>query len=248
MDRKWFSVLKASHIAETFFCFEQGHSAQACHDALRERGYDVGGVRDESRGVVGYVELSDLQGATTCGDAARAFSVGELVPGDVPLINLFRGLATEREHFFILGHGGVERILTRADLNKQPVKAMLFSLVCELEQAMTLAIRHAGLEVEAMLSDGRVGTAKELQEMRREKKQELDLVECLNLCDKFTMLHKAGLLREWFPSGNKMESCATKVETLRNNLAHAHDPENGLSWGQIADIVDTMMELEAGLS
>ena len=248
METKWYAVLQASQIAEDLICFNKEDSAETCFEELETNGFDVAGVRDKSGAVIGYVKKAELNDHQTCDEATTIFLLGELAPGDMPLVNLFHKLAVEREYVFLLGHHGVQRILTRADLRKQPVKAMLYSLVCELEHTLSNEVKSAGIDIGACLTEDRLGAARKLQAERKKRREELGLVEYLQLCDKLTLLFKADLLGEWFNSGTSMRKWAGRLQALRNNLAHAHDPDNGIEWSEIAKIVKDTLEMQTYFS
>jgi hypothetical protein len=86
------------------------------------------------------------------------------------------------------------------------------------------------------LPEKRRDKAKLLFSERKERKEEIDLVECIYLTDKATVFHKSNSLKEVLSIQNKKEwaSFMVKLSDLRNKLAHAN-PIESTEWPGIAE-------------
>lgn len=82
------------------------------------------------------------------------------------------------------------------------------------------------------LPESRLEGARQLFAIRKAINEEVDLTDCLELCDKTTILRRSGtvLLDLGFTSNKKAKSFFVKVEKLRNPLAHAQDIVTNRWW------------------
>ena len=243
----WQSFLSVGHIASEFYCVDQGTSPKETYDYLKGNGYSVAGIQSKSGVTVGYVAQDDLKNAKSIEPHLKKFDIEEILPADTPLQAVFHALATERERFYILNRRKVDKILTRSDLRKQSVKALLFSMICGFEEWLAERLRTEKLVLGELLQPKRLADAQEFHTERKRKGQELDLIDCLQLCDKFDALFKHNKLYDF---GSKKESTAVKKKLikLRDNLAHAHDPDNGLPWREISNVMHDIERIKRGSS
>ena len=76
------------------------------------------------------------------------------------------------------------------------------------------------------ISSPRREKVEKLFEKRKKKNEEIDLVDCLQFCDKYTIISKTEDILEKLQYGKKKKEFCTllkELEELRNNLAHAQD-------------------------
>ncbi len=136
----------------------------------------------------------------------------------------------------------VEGIVTQADLNKPPVRIYLFGLISLIEMHLSFWIRNKYREDSWQngISEGRIKKANDLLKLRKEKNQEIDLFECLQFCDKSTLLLKNSDLRNMFniESRSKGEKVLNRVERLRDSLAHSQENiSKDMSWKKVFNTV-----------
>jgi len=88
---------------------------------------------------------------------------------------------------------------------------------------------------EEALSPGRLNKAKELYKDRLARNEEIDLADCLQLCDKRTLVLKGKRIREClaFRSNGEAKRFLEDVEKLRDRLAHGQDIVAGSSWPEV---------------
>jgi len=129
-------------------------------------------------------------------------------------------------------------IVTRSDLHKAPVRMWIFCLISLAEMHTVRIIRsrypHEGWKKH--LLDARLKRAQRLFNMRKASNEEIDLIDCLQLCDKANILCESGdLLDLAFESKDKAQLFFGEVEQLRNRLVHAQDIITN-SWSKLADL------------
>jgi hypothetical protein len=166
-----------------------------------------------------------------------------LISGEEPLL---RTLHAIRESGFVLisMFGGIVGIATAADVQKAPVRMWLFGLVSIFEMQMLRLVReaHPNGEWEEHLSEERIKKAREIQELRKDAH---DLVDCLQLSDKCTIIKKTALKGKLgFISSTKASELFGKVEELRNDLAHSQDlAKHWPSFLKVAEEMERVIKL-----
>jgi hypothetical protein len=142
---------------------------------------------------------------------------------------------------FITVIGGVGGIVTRADLHKPPVRMWLFGIVTLIEMRCSELIEEHCPEDswQQYVSELRLQKARALWVERRRRNQELRLFDCLQFSDKGQIVARHDGIRQLttFPSRRQAEEAISKLERLRNNLAHAQDIL-AADWGTIARLCE----------
>jgi len=147
---------------------------------LSKRDFDVAGVMESKNGkVVGYVQKEDLQSGLVK-DYLRVITPELLIADSTPIPELF-ALLKNKLFLFVLNKSRVDGIITRADLNKPPVRIYLFGLVSLLEMHLGFWAQdsYKNETWKENLSEGRIKAAEELFEDRKTRNQEIGLFECL---------------------------------------------------------------------
>jgi hypothetical protein len=210
---------------------------------LDERGFDVAGVKDDNDSITHFVTADALRGGGNVQDHAVPIAAGDLIADGTPLARIFSVLAT-RPYSFVLVGAKVAGIVTRADLNKPPARIYLFGLVSLIEMHMVFWIRREfGETCREHLKAPRIEAATRLFELRREKRQELDLCECLQICDKADLIVSQDKLRALFgiESKNTGRKIFDRIQTLRDLLAHGQTTlTEGGTWEDVINVVAWM--------
>jgi len=69
------------------------------------------------------------------------------------------------------------------------------------------------------------------------RREEIDVADCLQICDKRDLiLKKGGSARLGFESKSKANGFFSDAEDLRNRLAHSQDLVLGTSWPAVIDL------------
>ncbi len=195
--------------------------------------------------VIGYINSSELTKGK-CGSFTHKFQLSDLISNSTPLIEVLH-ILREKQHVFVLSGNSVDSIITRADLQKPPVRIMLFGLITLLEMHLTHHIRkfYTDKELRTKLSPDRIEKAEHLMNMRIERNERLGFMDCLQFCDKRELVLASDKIRNVF--GFESKSAGSKiledVESLRDKLAHSQDIVSGTTWGDIIDLSGNIEKL-----
>lgn len=217
-------------------------AATAMPTVLRQRDFDVAGVQSRRGGpVIGSVTRDSLKDGLVR-DHLQPITADALISDATPLPSVLTVLKG-RPHAFVLIGAGVRGIVTRADLNKPPVRVYLFGLISLLEMHLGFWVRaaYAADSWQAKLAAKRLAEAKKLQADRRKRNQDMSLVECLQFCDKRDLVLARKNLRERLSLGSKTKALdlLKRAEDLRNLLAHSQqDLVKGSSWEDVISLVE----------
>jgi hypothetical protein len=209
---------------------------------LDERGFDGAGVKQSEDGpVLGFVVKEELQSGCI-GDHLKPINAEDLISEATQITDLFAVLR-KKERAFVLVGPSVRGIVTRSDLNKPPVRIYLFGLISLLEMHMQFWVNDAYGEEswKLKLKDDRLAEAEKLQKERRHRDDAVKLVDCLQFCDKTSLLvAEAALITKLnLASKNKARSFFGRAERHRNDLAHSQlDLAHGTSWEAIIELVE----------
>jgi hypothetical protein len=234
-------------IAEELQCQSEAEDALNASEEMNNRDFDYMGVKNSKGVVYGYLRRSDLDKGT-CKEYATLFGPSDLVAESMPLMDLLT-ILIDTDRVFVLDRNRVSGVVTRADLQKDPVRLLLFGLVTILELYMLNLIKMHYLNDswQNILKPARLKKAEqEFQRLKRDN-QELGLEECLQFCDKRVLCVANENIRKVLGIRSKSEgkSVLEDIERIRNNLAHAQDLLVGLSWSRIinaANLVDNMLK------
>ncbi|MFU8858729.1 MAG: CBS domain-containing protein, partial [Deferrisomatales bacterium] len=194
-------------------------SAETVREHLRERDFDVAGVQDRREApVIGYVRREEL-GPGRVEHFLHRLTPQDLISEATPLADLLAVLR-ERDHVFVLRRSDVSGIVTRADLNKPPVRIFLFGLISLFEMHVGYWCQqfYASDAWQEKLSKGRLAHAWKLRQLRAERNQDTGLFDCLQFLDKCELLlrHPDLCRRLQLASKSKSRSVFTAAESLRN--------------------------------
>ncbi len=192
--------------------------------ALKQRDFDVAGVKDREDGpVIGFVTRESLRNGTVS-NHAQPLTANLLISDSTPLPTVLSVLKG-RQHCFVLIGPEVKGIVTRADLNKPPVRVYLFGLISLLEMHLGFWVRAVYREDawQDALKHARLQAAKKLQAERHKHNEEASLFECIQFCDKRDLVIANAELRERLGLGTKSRADREleRAEGLRNVLAHS---------------------------
>jgi len=235
------SGITAAHIAEPLASFGCEETLETVRAFLRERDFDIIGVRSDGH-VCGFAARESLTKGVL-GDHVVEFGEGQVVASSDSVPVTLQALR-EKEPVFVESLGQVGGIVTRGDLQKVPVRLWLFGLVSLLEMQMLRVIRVAIPEQDWDLTETRRKDAEDLLEHRRQRNEHTDLADCLQFCDKRDIILRAGLLPEGsgFDSKSDTERFFRRLEELRNNLAHAQDIVTGC-WPELGRVAQRAEQL-----
>lgn len=202
--------------------------------------FDIAGVVNEEEKVVGYVKTSDLKSGTI-DKYLKKFEAHHIISDSTSILELFTALRS-KSFLFVLSGSTISGIVTKADLNKPPIRIYLFGIISLLEMHLAYWINkiYTSGSWKAELSKPRQEMAQKLFEEKKLKNQEIDLLSCTQFGDKKTIICKNSVIRERLNLGgrNKVKENLKYVENLRDNLAHSQSDLAGeYEWGHIIDTI-----------
>lgn len=224
-------------IAEPLYVVEASRPAAEAAADLKRRGYDECGVRRDGS-VLASVRLTDLVGETS-GDAAQPVPLERIVASATPLWACMERVAHDRPLFVRCDHE-LDGIVTRADLNKQPSRLLMFGVISTLEMVLLALIRrhHEGDSWRKALTADRITEAEKLYAERRRRREEIDVADCLQLGDKVAICLKTPeILDAWGLSKSKGMDLADDLQRIRNNLAHGQSPARRGDWSETVRVL-----------
>jgi hypothetical protein len=233
--------LTVDMIAENLVSVDSSDDASRARAIMQERRFDVLGVTDGNKKVIGYIKKDEPRPGKVK-EFRSDINVDEIVSYNACLEDCLMDIYT-KGRMFVLSGEGIKRIVTVADLQKIPVRLMIFGVLSLLEMNLLewISKKYPRGEWMKMLSPTRLRKAEKLYEERQRKNQEIDLVDCLQLCDKADILIKADnniLSSLGFHSKNDARDFFEQLQTLRNYLAHAQDLTEEMEWSQIAELTN----------
>lgn len=233
--------LSVDLLAEDLYKCKLHDSSTAIKQEMVEKDFDIYGVEDNGK-VIGYV----LREKLTVGkieDHYQPFHSEDLVSDSTSLIELLE-IFRNKSYLFILERNKVSKIVTFADLQKQPIRMLAFSLISLLEMLLISLIREEYPDEtwKEKLSEERLHKAKEMLSVRIEKNEALTLLDNTQLGDKGTIVVKTDKLRKQlgFESKSKGKEFFKNIETLRNNTAHAQEE----IYHNSVEFIDIILELD----
>jgi hypothetical protein len=229
-------------IAEPLATFDREMNAHIASQKMSQSNYDAMGVTTE--GVVeGYVLRSDLNGGVV-GDGILPFGDEDVLSDIEPLSNLLLKLHG-REYYFVQVLGRVGGIVRKTDCQKAPIRMWLFGLITLLEMQITRLIRerYPGSGWERALTRNRISRARNRFRSRAKKNQEINVIECLELPDKVSIVSKDELLRRelGFRSVGHASKTLRRVIDLRNDIAHAYETFSK-DWAELISRVEIVQQ------
>jgi hypothetical protein len=230
--------ISVNSISEVLATCNVGDQALQIRDQMVSKDYDVIGV-EENGMVIGYVLREDLREGR-CKEYFRSFSPSDLVSDSTPLLQtLFIFKDTDR--LFIIEGNRITKVVTLADLQKPPIRMLLFGVISLVEMHLYRIIRESFAEDswKSHLSAKRIQQAEELFLQRKARNEAIELSDCLQLCDKRDIVLNEQPLRErlGIESKSKGKDFFKKLENLRNNLAHSQDLNTQNSWNEMITLI-----------
>ncbi len=228
----------AADIAEPLASFDVQACAAQVRGFMESEDYDIVGVRRDGL-VEGYVERDSLKDGV-CGQFQKPIEEAKILDDTTPLLKVL--MALDHAPFGLVTMlGKVGGIVTRADLQKPPVRMWLFGIVTLIESRFSELIeRHCPSDDwKGHLSEARLEKAKVLLAERSRRNQTLRLIDCLQFADKGRIIARREDIRKLtiFASGRQAVDTTKQLEKLRNNLAHSQDILTS-DWGAIVRLCE----------
>lgn len=231
--------INVNHISENLRVCNAEDDVSKAKEIMDINEYDCIGIEENGK-VIGYIDRKEIGPKGNCKEFLKPFSTSEIVSETTSLIQTIY-FFKEADRIFILEGNRVNKLVTPADLQKAPVQLLLFGLVSLVEMYLLQLIK---LEFpinawQQYLKHERLESAKRLFVKRQNLNEEMELVDCLQLCDKREIVTRNGILcNSLFKSKNKGERFLKNLEKLRNNLAHAQEFMKHFTANEIISLVE----------
>jgi len=231
------------HISEELKSCRADEDAASVKERMRGLDFDVMGLEKDGM-VSGYIKQMELK-TGLCGEYQHTFRPSELVAESTPLLDILT-ILRDRTRVFVLTCNRVTGIVTRGDLQKAPVRMLLFGLVTLLEMHLLriIQIYYPNASWKEFLTENRLKKAMDLQKGREKRNEALDLADCLQFCDKRELMvrNRKGCDKIGY-APEDLNDLLKKAEKTRDKLAHAQDLVRGTSWEEMIDLTEKMESL-----
>jgi len=245
--RRLFEIgITAQAIEEPLQCCPSSDPACEVAETMHQLDFDVFGVKNLKDGpIIGFICARDLNQGQ-CQEYIHPFDLSNLISNSTPLINVLP-ILRDKQRVFVLSENIVTGIITRADLQKPPVRILLFGLVSLLEIHLSYLIRqfYQGDSWKKKLNKKRIAHAETIMSERVTRNESLDLVDCLQFCDKrdLTAAHPEIRRILHFTSKGSGIELLRSIEKMRDKLAHSQDVVAGTTWEEIIDLAGNIEKL-----
>lgn len=240
IDNTFLRSLTVRDIAEPLPSFDSETPADQVRAALERHHLQIAGVREDGF-IAGYLVIDEL-GEGPCAQFCHPIQEAKILSGNAHLSELVVAL-DQVPYFFVNFLGEISGIVTRADLDDPPVRMWLFGLITLIEMRfLTLITRRFPEDGwQQYLSNNRLEKAAALQQERQRRKQDPQLLACLQFSDKAQIVIRDEQLRQQigFQYRRQAEQAIKNLEKLRNNLAHAQDIVS-LDWRTIVNLSENL--------
>jgi hypothetical protein len=234
------AAVNARAILEPLRCCPVEAPAGEMRRALETKGFDVAGVQEKRGGpVLGYVEAAQLIGDRVS-DHVLPVSAGQLISDATALGDVLLALRERKWVFVVVGASG-RGIITRADLNKPPVRIYLFGLISLLEMHLRywVQVSYGENGWQTALKPERLEAASKLQEERRKRNDQISLLACIQFGDLRKLAVDQTTIRTTLKlaSKSKANDLLEDAVELRDRLAHSQDDlVEGKTWEGLIDL------------
>lgn len=179
--------LKVRHISSPLKACDSESDSTEARKVMVDEYLDRLGVTSNGI-IIGYVELHDLKEGK-CGSCSKRFDYTEVVAHSAPLIDILP-MMRHNPALFLLERTAITSIVTKADLQKPPVRMLLFGMITLLEMYLRdmISVCYPDESFRAKLKPKRIECAEKLLSERRQSEEDLYLVDCLQMCDEYGLL------------------------------------------------------------
>ena len=224
MQRLFTEGFTVLDISEALISFDADKDAAEIQRFVAEKNLSVIGIRKE--GVVAGHTTNDKLTGGKCDDHTHPLDDKMVLSATSSMQEVMEALSAKR-YCFVSVLGKVGGIVSRADIQKPPVRMWLFGMITILEMFMVRAIEklYPNGSWQQEVSQGRLKKAEEILRERQRRNQDARLIDCLQFSDKGYILIKNPDMRKdfGFESMGVAKRAVKDLESLRNNLAHAQD-------------------------
>lgn len=217
-----------------------GESALSVKAELVRLDFDIAGIRtSKDQPTLEFVRTASLRNGN-CEEVAKPIKAVDIISEATPLIDVLRGLK-DRTYFFIQNGMHISGIITRADLQKPPIRILIFGVISLLEMHLNYLIRrHYPNETwRAVLKQKRISNAETILMRRKGRNEVIDLTDCLQFADIRDLVVASPKIRAHlgFRSEREASELLETIEEIRNKKAYSQDIVSGTTWEKWINIL-----------
>lgn len=241
------NAITAASIFEPLMACPAAAPSTEMKSVLEARDFDIAGVRDAENGpLLGIVVRNEMQDGIVR-DWLRPVPSERIIADSTGIADLL-GVLLDSDYCLVVAGHRLDGIVTRADLNKPPVRVYLFGLVSLLEMHLTfwIGVEYPDALWKAQLPAKRLQAAQHLLDERRRRNEARTLDECLQFCDKRDLVIDSPALRSKLSldGKTKADQLLSRAEDLRNDLAHSQASlASTQPWPELLEVVHELQAL-----
>lgn len=225
-------------IFEPILCCKENDEASNARYALEKRDFDITAVVNDQGIVIGQVRKDALTDGFVK-QFMEKIDESCLISEDVPIVDLLTLLEND-PYKYVTSKGHITGIVTRADLNKPLPRTYLFGIVSLVEMHMTywISAYFPDDSWTEKLKENRLKQARDVHAQRQSSNDAISLLECIQLCDKKTILMSNDdfLSTFSFESKKRFKIFMEAIERIRNEIAHNQNSIiAGMEWDTFVD-------------
>ncbi len=213
------------NICEPLLSCEMGMFSVDIREMLSNRDFDTAGVIDENKKVVGYVQTNEL-GDGVISDYVKKIERDLVVSDSTPIPVLINELS-KNECLYVNFGRDILYIVTKADLNKPPIRIFIFGMITLFEIHLNYWVGKYYKDnefIKDIIGGVRFDKANDLYNNAKihNENEDVSLVGYLQLGDKKKLLCRLNKFCDDFDlSKKKMKGIIELTEKVRNNIAHS---------------------------
>ncbi len=235
------------YIYEPLYSCKLADDSEHVKEKLEQREFDIIGVTDENRKIVGFAKRTELTKGLI-EQFTYKLELNQIISDSTPISQLLN-VFSDNSFVFVLERNNINGIVTRADVNKPIVRIYFFGIISLFEMHLNFWINefYNNESWKKILKEERLTDAKNIYKLRKGKNEDLSLLECIQLCDKKMILKSTvDFQKEFDMTEKQIERLLKDIEKIRNELAHSQNSiVSNLDW---TDLVKTISDAESFLS
>jgi len=228
--------LIVEHIASKLECWNpKTEEEQEAIEKMKKKNFDL----------LPIIRNGEIYEYFTKDSERKNIVIDELISNSMPLthiLDLFR--INSEKKFFILKENKIDGIVAIGDLQKGPFCLLIFGLITNFEiMCYELIKKHYNSDWEKVISPDRLKDINNIHNEKKEKGEDIDKLYCSTLSDKIILIRTIPdfniILVNIGWSKSKTKVLLTRINRLRNNLAHARYIKSEFKkWDDIIETIE----------
>lgn len=212
--------LNVRTISEELKCFNQEDDPKVVREFLVANGFDLVGI-ELNGNVIGYTDLGTLEESES-EIAFKEFKQHDIVSSNTSLVETV-ALISKKNHLFVLDGTAITRIVTKADIYKEPVRLFLYNQISNFETLLSILVEHYYPDKVwiSRIDSEKLEEIDKIYESRKRENTEFDMFDCLSLELKINLFLEHERLKDIFGISKKQQKkFFERLKTIRNAISH----------------------------